>query len=213
MIKKNFKSNLPNYLKYIFAIPLSFLSIVPIYVIVILSLSFIAKDSMESYSSSFYIYVIFITNAIATFVFFFLFNKLIPKLKFETTLMISSLQILSYFTVLISGKLTDEFKLDLGISIALLLNIIACIASCYLSYKKSNPYNYDEELYDTFPKVLPAYINNKKLSHLYLEELNNIIENEKLIGKINPYTNTEIEDFDDIKEYYKQYVNDNIDNQ
>lgn len=91
-------------------------------------------------------------------------------------------------------------------------NISPAIIWGLVSYKFLKKNN-DDTIFDTFPKVLPAYANNKKLSHLYLEELTNIIENEKLIGKINPYTNTEIKDFDDIKEYYKQYVNDNIDNQ
>ena len=40
-----------------------------------------------------------------------------------------------------------------------------------------------------------------------------ILENQKLFGKINPYTNTEIENYEDIKEYYKQYLNDRIDHQ
>lgn len=106
--------------------------------------------------------------------------------------------------IIIFASITNSDKMPNGAPML----FWGCIS--YSMLKKNNIIN---DLYDTFPKVLPAYSNNKKLGNKYIENLEFFIENDKLLYKINPYNNEEITDYDDIREYYKDYLSDKVENQ
>lgn len=207
MNNENFIKRMPNWLRYLLALPLSILSIIPIDIII-----FISNWLYSDINSVWYFISNFIVaNVLNILIFFFSLNYILPKYKFGVTVTFNAILVVLIFLLLISSMY--NYTLDFKTFIGLVLNAIACIISCYYSYKNKDNVDEQKTLYDNFPKVLPSYSNNKKLSKIFLKNLIEILENQKLFGKINPYTNTEIENYEDIKEYYKQYLNDRIDHQ
>lgn len=101
---------------------------------------------------------------------------------------------------------------NIGSDTLILPNTTATLFWSSLAYfiLRNKNENSDITLYDTFPKVLPSYFNNKKLSNKYADNLEHFLENDKLLGKVNPYNNKKITNYNDIREYYKQYLNDKL---
>ena len=112
-----------------------------------------------------------------------------------------------YLLLISLGNIGSDTLILPNITATLFWSLIA-----YIILRKKNEKS-AITLYDTFPKELPTFDKNKKLYDKYTENLEYFLENDKLLGKVNPYNNKKITNYNGIREYYKQYLNDKLNNE
>jgi len=131
MEEKNFIEKIPNWLRYIIAIPISVIGTI----IVLFFINFSNMLFSDTNSLWYFIINFVVANFISVLVFFFCLNYTLPKYEFTFTLIISILICCLIMFLLILTILTNtlNFKYIIG----LLQSVISCIISCILSKKGS----------------------------------------------------------------------------
>lgn len=131
MKEKSFIEKLPNWLRYIIAIPISIIGTI----IVLFFINFSSILFSDTNSLWYFIITFVSANFLSILVFFFCLNYTLPKYEFTFTLIISILICCLIMFLLILTILTNT--LNLKYIIGLLLSVISCIISCIFSKKGS----------------------------------------------------------------------------
>lgn len=129
MKEKSFIEKLPNWLRYIIAIPISIIGTM----IVLFFINFSNMLFSDTNSLWYFIINFAVANFISVLVFFFCLNYILPKYEFTFTLVISILICFLITFLLVSTIITNA--LNFKDIIGLLLSIASCIISCILSKK------------------------------------------------------------------------------
>lgn len=122
--------NMPNWLRYILAVPFGLLAVVFISIILIISNYLYSNENWQN------IVMFLYKNGINVIVFFVAFNIMMPKYRFQITLTICILLGILYSIVqgmsIMQGTMTTEYI------VAYIEFIISLIISCISSFKTKN---------------------------------------------------------------------------
>lgn len=130
MKKRNLIEKIPNWLRYIIAIPASLIGTILIIMFINFNTMLFSDTNSLWYSAINFI----LANFVSVLVFFLCLNYILPKYKFIFTLILSILLLILIYCLLIFSTLSNN--LSTQYVIGNILFSIGCVISCYLSKKE-----------------------------------------------------------------------------